>query len=151
MSTSTNITHVLNATVDALRGVIPLNINIHKPALFTQPLLQSSIGVLIGMTGDVRGRLILESSKEVFGGIGQVMFGMALEGEMLESFTGELGNMIAGNLTTVLSNKDITMDITPPTVIVGETKMYGFDKAFKVPVEVADLGELQVILMLEMK
>ena len=35
------------------------------------------------------------------------MFGMSIEGEMIESFTGELGNMVAGNLCTVLEKNGL--------------------------------------------
>lgn len=40
------------------------------------------------------------------------MFGMPLEGAMLESFTGEFGNMIAGNLCTFTGQHDLELDIT---------------------------------------
>lgn len=63
------------------------------------------------------------------------MFGIALEGDMLESFSGELGNMIAGNLSSNIYQQGINMDITPPTVMVGQTKLYGFHKAVLLPVE----------------
>ena len=45
---------------------------------------------------------------------------------MLESFTGELGNMIAGNLCTLVGANNLEIDITPSTVIVGTSKLYGF-------------------------
>ena len=41
---------------------------------------------------------MIDTTKEVIDKIGQAMFGMSIEGEMVESFTGELGNMVAGNL-----------------------------------------------------
>lgn len=122
---------------------------IDKPSLFTQPFTQMSISVLIGMTGDLRGRLMIEGHETMFGNIGETMFGMPLEGEMLKSFTGELGNMIAGNLATIVSQKGITIDITPPTVLVGQTKIYGFDKAFRVPIHFENKGELQLILTID--
>lgn len=151
MTLTANVTNVLNGTIEAVKSVIPASLHIESPSLFSEPVVQSSIGVLIGMTGDIRGRLIIEADHSVFSGIGEMMFGMPIEGEMLESFTGELGNMIAGNLSTHVSQKNIIMDITPPTVIVGQSKMYGFDKAFRVPVQFEDKKELQIILMLEVK
>ncbi|MDX8366506.1 chemotaxis protein CheX [Cytobacillus sp. Hm23] len=147
---SSKVTGVLNSTIHVVKTVVPIDVTIDKPALFTQPLLQSSMGVLIGITGDIRGRLIIEGNPTVFGGVGEIMFGMPLEGEMLESFTGEFGNMIAGNLSTQLSQKGINIDITPPTVLVGQTKIYGFEKAFRVPIQVETMGEMQIILMIEM-
>ena len=74
---------------------------------------------------------------------------MALEGEMLESFAGELGNMIAGSLSTFISQKGINMDITPPTVLVGQTKVYGFSKAFRLPIEITNVGSILIVLMVE--
>lgn len=149
MALGEKITTILNGTIESIRSVIPLTMAIDKPSLFTQPFTQMSISVLIGMTGDLRGRLMIEGHETMFGNIGETMFGMPLEGEMLESFTGELGNMIAGNLATIVSQKGITIDITPPTVLVGQTKIYGFDKAFRVPIHFEGKGELQLILTID--
>ncbi|MCG3083063.1 chemotaxis protein CheX [Anoxybacillus sp. LAT_35] len=149
MALGEKITTILNGTIESIRSVIPLAMTIEKPSLFTQPFTQASISVLIGMTGDLRGRLMIEGHETMFGSIGETMFGMPLEGEMLESFTGELGNMIAGNLATIVFQKGITIDITPPTVLVGQTKIYGFDKAFRVPIHFENKGELQLILTID--
>ncbi|MGG3956685.1 chemotaxis protein CheX [Bhargavaea massiliensis] len=149
MALGEKITTILNGTIESIRSVIPLAMTTEKPSLFTQPFTQTSINVLIGMTGDLRGRLMIEGHETIFGSIGETMFGMPLEGEMLKSFTGELGNMIAGNLATIVSQKGITIDITPPTVLVGQTKIYGFDKAFRVPIHFENKGELQLILTID--
>jgi chemotaxis protein CheX len=149
MSLGEKVTIILNEAIEAAKSVIPFQFTIDQPSLFTAPLTQSSIGVLIGMTGDIRGQLVIEGAVSSFSHIGEKMFGMALEGEILQSFTGELGNMIAGNLATTLSHKGITIDITPPTVLVGQTKRYGFDKAFRVPTLIEGIGEIQIILMVE--
>lgn len=151
LSLSEKVTSVLNGTIESVKGVIPLTLDVEKPTIMSQPLEQTEIGVLIGMTGDVRGRIVIESTESTFGAIGEVMFGMALEGEMLQSFTGELGNMIAGNLSTKISEQGINMDITPPTVMVGNSKLYGFERAFRVPIIIEDKGQVQIILMVEEK
>ena len=77
------------------------------------PYEQKEISVLVGIVGGIKGRLIIDTSTEVINTIGSAMFGMSIEGEM-ESFTGELGNMIAGNLCTVLEKERLMLDITPP-------------------------------------
>lgn len=150
MTITKSATEILNGTIEAVKGVIPFEMSIEKPTLISAPFMQQSIGVLIGITGDFRGRIIIDGSENVFGSVGQAMFGMLLEGEMLESFSGELGNMIAGNLSTFVSQTGIDIDITPPTVLVGETKMYGFDKALSLSISLHDIGKLTIILMLEM-
>lgn len=144
-----NVTDILNGTIESVKSVLPFEIQIDKPSLFTQPYTQHAIGVLIGMTGDVRGRVIIDGDEEVFGKIGEGMFGMFLEGEMLESFAGELGNMIAGNLSTSISQKGFEMDITPPTVLVGQTKMFGFHRAFRLPIHITNLGAIEIVLAVE--
>jgi chemotaxis protein CheX len=144
-----HVTDILNGTIESVKGVLPFEISVEKPSLFTQPYSQDSIGVLIGMTGDVRGRLIIDGNELTFGKIGEGMFGMMVEGEMLESFAGELGNMIAGTLSTFISQQGMEMDITPPTVLVGQTKIYGFEKAFRLPITIQNVGNVTIILMIE--
>ena len=143
------VTDILNGTIDSVKSVFPFEISIGNPSLFTQPYSQHSMGVLIGMTGDVRGRLIIDGDEGTFGKIGQGMFGMTLEGEMLESFAGELGNMIAGSLSTSISKQEIDMDITTPTVLVGQAKIYGFEKAFRLPITIQSAGNIVILLIIE--
>jgi len=142
-------TEILNGTIQSVKSVIPCAIQIDKPNLINEPFTQKSIGVLIGITGDFRGRIIIDGNEQVFGKIGELMFGMFLEGEMLDSFSGELGNMIAGNLSTFVSQNGIEIDITPPTVLVGETKMFGFEKALSLPISLENIGQLSIVLILE--
>jgi chemotaxis protein CheX len=149
MALTKSVTDILNGTIESVKSVLPFELTVDKPGLFNQPFDQHSVGVLIGMTGDVRGRIILNGDEQLFGRIGEGMFGMVLEGEMLESFAGELGNMIAGNLSTSIANSGYNMDITPPTVLVGHTKVYGFEKAFRLPIHVQNFGTLMAVLMVE--
>lgn len=149
MAISTHVTTVLNGTISAVKSVLPLTIETEKPDLINQPFEQESLSVLIGMTGDIPGRLIIEGSESCMGKIGEAMFGMPLEGEILESFTSELGNMIAGNLATTLAQSNINMDITPPTVLVGKAKMYGFEKAIRLPIHLQNTGTIHIILMIK--
>lgn len=87
--------------------------------------LQLQFGVLIGITGDVKGKLILSGQTDVFSIIGETMFGTTIENDMLTSFSGELGNMIAGGLATNIVNKGLTTDITYPTILKGDTAISG--------------------------
>lgn len=151
MTLSKNVTNILNGTVESVKSLLPFPIELERPSLFTEPFNQDSIAVLIGMTGDVKGRLIISGDEEVFGKIGEGMFGMRLEGEMLESFAGELGNMLAGSLSTNIAQKGFEMDITPPTVLVGQSKVYGFERAFRLPIHLENMGTLIIILMVEVK
>jgi len=149
MSASKHIQTILNGTIQSLKSVIPITMDIKSPSLMVQPFVQKEMGVLIGIIGDIKGRIIIDSSAETFSAIGASMFGMPLEGEMLESFTGELGNMVAGNICTSVASSGVEIDITPPTVIVGTTRLYGFQHAFKLPVVIENIGELTIILTID--
>ena len=83
-------------------------------------------GTSIGFVGSIQGKLVLAGAKETFQRIGEVMFGMTLEDEMLDSFVGELGNMIAGNFSTTLSVKNISTDISAPASLKGDTTISGY-------------------------
>jgi chemotaxis protein CheX len=150
-TTTATLTHLLNSTIHSIKAVIPTGIQIEKPTLYTSRSIRSSLSVLIGMTGQVQGQLVLGGTNALFAQISQLMYGMMLEGDMLESFTCELGNMIAGHLVTYASNQQITMDITPPTLLVGETSVKGFQKAILVPVNIEEKGTLHVIVTLHEK
>lgn len=149
LGTSIHTRSILNSTIQSLKSVIPLKMNVLSPSILPQPFEQKEMSVLIGIIGDIKGRMILDASSDCFAAIGSNLFGVQLTGEMLESFTGELGNMIAGNLCTLVGTNNLEIDITPPTVIVGTSKLFGFRRAFKLPVEILEIGELTVILTID--
>lgn len=149
MSTSKYVQMILNGTIASLTTVIPVKLDVLPPTMTVQPYEQKEISVLIGLVGGIKGRLILETTTEVIGQIGQAMFGMSIEGEMVESFTGELGNMVAGNLCTLLEKDGLILDISPPTVMTGTMKFFGFKQAFKLPVKLEDGSMLNVLLTID--
>lgn len=149
MTDAATVQHILNSTIQSLTSVIPIQFDVLAPSLTTQPYEQKELSVLIALLGDVRGRLIIDTNEGTVSKIGEAMFGMKIEGEMIESFTGELGNMVAGNLCTLLEKDSLTLDISPPTVLTGETKFYGFSQAFKLPLKFTDVSPTNVLLTID--
>ncbi|MGP4105643.1 chemotaxis protein CheX [Virgibacillus sp. L01] len=143
-----SIKNVLNGTYTAIQTVVPIKHEISKPEIL-ENYLEIQYGALIGITGDIKGKLILAGAPTVFALIGETMFGMALEGEMLTSFSGELGNMIAGGLSTNIVSQGINMDITSPTIIQGNTKLSGYEKALHVSVEFEKAGLMEIYLLVD--
>lgn len=141
-------TDLLNSTIESMQHVFACPMQAGAPLLFSQTLIQSDVGVLVGIIGDVEGRLIIEGESRVFTHLSQSMYGMPLEGEMLHSFVGEMANMIAGNTSTLLAGRGRRIDITPPTVMVGQMQMYGFSRGIKIPVELEAVGSVNTILLL---
>lgn len=148
-NSSSAVTVVLNSTLEAVQTVIPLEFVRDAPEFLPPPLMVTEMGVLVGVTGDIRGRIIIESSIDVFKRIGERLFGMALDGPMLESMVGEIGNQIGGNMCTNVSALGSTLDISPPTVMTGQTRLGGFSKGLVIPIQIPGIGKIRVILVIE--
>ncbi|WP_240377023.1 chemotaxis protein CheX [Bacillus piscicola] len=139
---------LLEMITASIEHVIPLSVTVEA----VQPLeqvLTLRFGVLIGITGDMKGKLLLTGESSVFGAIGETMFGMPIEGEMLHSFSGELGNMIGGNFSTNLMQEAIKTDITAPTIMQGDTSLSGYEKAYRLPCTFADAGTMTIYMLLD--
>src|SRR5699024_12443098 len=110
------LTELLNGVIASLKMIVPSDPKVKKPRLLKEDL-SLQYGVLIGYAGDVKGNLIVRGVPTVFSKIGEKMFGMPLEGELLRSFTGEFGNMLGGSLATVMSTQGMESDITLPSLL----------------------------------
>lgn len=141
-----HIQSIIDGTTYALQSIVPVNVTIQPFSFKNEPYIQQEIGVLIGFIGDLKGRIIIDSVQSTFGELASKMFGMPIEGEMLESFTGEFGNMLAGTICTYIAAQNIQIDITPPTVMVGKTKLYGFESAYNIPVSIDEVGDLTILI-----
>ncbi len=142
------ITDILNGVSISATNIIPLSHQTSQPSLWGQSL-QIDNGVLIGIVGDVSGRILFTAERNVFASIGETMFGMVIEGEMLSSFSGELGNMIAAGLSSHIADLGIATDITSPTIMEGTTKLSGFEKAFHIEITFENSGVLHIYIMLD--
>ncbi|MFA9558180.1 chemotaxis protein CheX [Evansella sp. AB-rgal1] len=136
----------INGMISSIKSVIPANLSFNPPVLIQKDYHQSDLGVIIGITGDFSGQILIEGEETAFNSIAQVMYGMELEGEMLESFVGELGNQISGHMVTTLSQNSFSLNISPPTVIVGKSKYTAFKNAIKLSVEV-DNNRFNILFM----
>src|SRR5699024_6992328 len=86
------IRSLLNCTNLPLKQVVPVEHTISKTNLI-KDAINVRFGVLIGIVGDLKGKLVLGGDIHMFGLIGEKMFGMEVTGDMLSSFSGEFGNM----------------------------------------------------------
>ena len=147
-NSSKNITTLLNGTIQSIQQTIPIPVQMGKPSADTKEL-HTQFGVLIGITGHVKGQLLFSGDHTAFGVIGKSMFGMELSGEMLNSFCGEFGNMIAGGLATIVSEQSVSIDITSPTLIEGDMRMTGFKRSLSIPFTIESTNELTIYFLLD--
>ncbi|APH03719.1 chemotaxis protein CheX [Bacillus weihaiensis] len=141
--------HILQSgVVHALEQVVPLQ---QKDVKMNPISSEISIqyGVLVGVTGAMKGKILYKGDLSLFRALGEMMFGMALEGDMLKSFTGELGNMISGGLCTYVSTKDIVIDITAPTIMDGNSSISGFKEAYQLSILFDNQEKLYVAILID--
>src|SRR5699024_374949 len=138
------LTELLNGVIASLKMIVPSHPRVKKPRLLKEDL-SLQYGVLIGYAGDVKGNLIVRGLPTVFSKIGEKMFGMRLEGEMLRSLTGECGTMLGASLATIMSHQGIESDITAPTNLQGESTLSGCDQSIILSVSYAELGEIDIV------
>ncbi|WP_052036634.1 chemotaxis protein CheX [Tumebacillus flagellatus] len=143
------ITAILNSAIEGSASVFPFPLTTQKPSLVKTSFPMNATAVLIGVTGDLRGRFLLVAEDSVFASVAESMYGMTLSGEMLNSFVGEIGNIVAGTMATKLSLRKFRVDITPPTVLSGSTTISGFKSAIQVPVDAGERGQLTLLLIFE--
>lgn len=95
---------------------------IGKPSVKEAAFENDSLIIMIGVTGEMKGQVMIAFRNDVACEIASKMMMMPVT-EMNEISTSaicELGNMILGNSATIFSTKGIGIDITPPTMCSGE-------------------------------
>ena len=88
-----------------------------------EPYTKENLVVLIGLTGQIMGIAVITFNRFTALRIASsMMMGMPVEelDEIAKSAIGELCNMILGNTATIFSQKGIEIDITPPTIFIGD-------------------------------
>ncbi|MFD1178317.1 chemotaxis protein CheX [Paenibacillus puldeungensis] len=113
--------------------------------------IQDQIWIQIGMTGHFSGMVVFGLEETVALRIVSAMMGgfiLTEMDEMGQSAISELGNMISGNASTILSNQGILVDITPPQVIKTETSGIITPRtALCIPLLMDGIGELDIQVM----
>lgn len=113
----------LKASVDVLRMMAQIEFTMGKPYLKTSPFTAENLIIVVGITGEIRGQAVISMTNDMAKTIAScMMMGMPVPemDEMAKSALSELGNMIMGNSATLLFNQGVNIDITPPTLMMGE-------------------------------
>jgi chemotaxis protein CheX len=96
---------------------------IENPSIKGSPFSGLDVLTVVGITGDIRGQMYLGGSMSSILNIVSAMMGgapVSSLGSLEQSAISELANMICGNAMSFFSQEDISLDITPPTLIMGK-------------------------------
>jgi len=113
-------------------------------------LVDNHIWIKIGVSGHVTGDIVYGIEDQVaLALISKMMGGFEIHeiDEMGKSAISELENMISGNASSILSNKGIDLQITPPKVIE-KANLAGFSakKATAIPLNIEQVGQIQILV-----
>lgn len=142
----------INPFLEAAKSVIEQVIQIKPSAgqlgLKDVKFVENYIWIQIGLNGQMNADIVFGLSESVaMKMISAMMGGFSISeiDEMGRSAISELGNMISGNASTMLSNQGVHVDITPPKVIQSATAA-GFkaQQALTVPLIMEGIGELDI-------
>ena len=112
----------LMAATGIIKDICQIEMKIGKPYVKETAFADDSVIIMIGITGEMRGQvMIVLSYTKALEIASKMMMGMPVTAldDMSASAINELGNMMMGNAATILSTKGIAMDITPPTLCRG--------------------------------
>ena len=119
---------LVNPFIDAFTTVMP-QMGFQEPKrtkMSVKDKVAESLGVsvIVGFTKQIRGNVIYNMSEDTAKYIAStMMMGMPVPelDDMAQSAISELGNMLAANAGMLLEAQGVSMNISPPTLIVGES------------------------------
>jgi CheY-specific phosphatase CheX len=112
------------ALKDVLADMAGLDCSLGETEAQRGALESRGLAVILGITGKISGRGILDTSREVACKLCGMMNGeeYGLEDEFVLSSMAELVNILSGNATTNINNKHrgLSLRLSPPSVFVGK-------------------------------
>jgi chemotaxis protein CheX len=126
----------INPFIEASQNVINqttgLSVSLGKLYIKQTPYKGDNVVVFIGLTGSIQGSVIISFKRVVACKIASAMMGgmnVPELDELAKSAVAELCNMILGNTANIFYNNNINIDITPPTVLIGENMEFSMEKS----------------------
>lgn len=114
----------LSAGMQMLKDVAQIETKMGAPSAKQAKFTSDTVVIMIGITGEMKGQVMLAFPNKLACKVAGNMC-MTECSELTELFMSaicELGNMIMGNAATIFSVKGIGIDITPPTICIGDVE-----------------------------
>jgi chemotaxis protein CheX len=140
----------VEATFNVLKEV--LNTDVKRGELYLKESSMKIMGVaaLVGLAGDVEGRVLFDMTKDTALKVAGVMNGgevFTVLDEMANATITELANMITAQAVTKLHDLGFKFDLTPPALFSGENMEISNTmkvEALIVPMELGPIGKIEV-------
>lgn len=147
---SKHINPFLESSIYCIEQMCRIRPSLGELQLKKVTLQKDVICLQIKVFGDMEGTIVYTFPKDVALSLASGMMGGFVLTELDEisrSAIAELGNMISGNASTILSNQGVAIDITPPVPVYPNEQGALFkDKALSIPLLLDGVGELDIIV-----
>ncbi|GHV84486.1 chemotaxis protein CheX [Spirochaetia bacterium] len=142
----------INPFVEAAFNVLKevLGTEVKRGDLYLKSTTMSIMGVaaLVGLAGDVEGRVLFDMTKDTALGIAGAMNGEQFTqlDDLAKATIQELANMITAQAVTKLHDLGFKFDLTPPALFSGENMEISNHEveALIVPMELGTLGKIEI-------
>jgi chemotaxis protein CheX len=140
----------VEATYNVLKEVTQADVKRGELYLKNASMRIMGVAALVGLAGDVEGRVLFDMTKETALKVVSVMNGgemFASLDEMAKATITELANMITGQAVTKLHELGFKFDLTPPALFSGENMEVSNSmnvEALIVPMEIGPYGKIEV-------
>ncbi|MDR2542358.1 MAG: chemotaxis protein CheX [Treponema sp.] len=144
----------INPFVEAAFGVLKevLNSDVKRGDIYLKPTSMSIMGVaaLVGLAGDVEGRVLFDMSKDTALFVAGAMNGESFSSldELAKATIQELANMITAQAVTKLHDLGFKFDLTPPALFTGDnmevSTNLGEVEALIVPMDLGQNARIEV-------
>jgi chemotaxis protein CheX len=111
----------IDASIKVIGEVTARAVTRGPVSIKTSPVPVLGVASVIGIVGEIEGRLVLDVSRETSCRLASCMNGQELTAydSLVTSTINELANMIGGLAVSALVNKGYKLEITPPTLFSG--------------------------------
>ncbi|NBG87904.1 chemotaxis protein CheX [Isachenkonia alkalipeptolytica] len=148
----------LNPFIEATNRVFQTMLNLEpekKELKMEEDLITSNdANVVLGVTGDLQGTVIFGFPEEMTLKMVKEMSGMEMAeiNSFVSSALGEVANIISGNAMTILHDENLSCDIVPPRIFIGEYKSFAVEEEQPLVLTLSTaMGEFDLNLFLKEK
>jgi chemotaxis protein CheX len=142
----------LKVTIQIIDQITGIKLQKGKIYAKSHQMPMNDIAIIVGVTGGLSGQMVLGMDIETAKAISGKMQGKEIKffDELSKSAISELANIIMGNVATVFSKQNISLNITPPTLFVGKNMSCYSSKStiISIPFELNIYGKLEVDIVM---
>ena len=136
----------VEASFNVLKEVLGTDVKRGDLYLKSSSMQIRGVAALVGLAGDVEGRVLFDMTKETALSVASIMNGeeMKIMDDMVKATITELANMITAQAVTKLHDLGFKFDLTPPALFTGENMEIANNldvEALIVPMEIGPGGK----------